>query len=226
VVLVLGLALLLCAGAAESVTVVGERTPGSRDSVGDWQGIELGPTFSLPIAAGSASREALGLDAGLSFTARNSSGLGAGLDMAYHYWPVSAEFKETYNELLRRQLFNTLELGGTTWGLNALQFTGHVRFIAPTAGALRSWAKVGGGFYIVNPHISGYSGDAGFFTVTAGPLKPTNHLGWYCTTGCDLLGGPRSRVGLDATYHRLDCFRTYGSNLGVFTIGAHVLVGF
>jgi hypothetical protein len=226
VALVLGLALLLNAGAAESVTVVGKRSPGPRDSEGGWQGIEFGPTFSLPIAAGSASREELGLDAGLSLTARLSPGFGAGLDVAYHYWPVSAEFKQTYNELLHRQLFNTLEVGGGTWGLSALQLTGHVRFVAPTDGALRPWARVGGGLYNVNPHISGYSGDAGFFTITAGPWNPTRHFGWYCTTGCDLFNGPRSRAGLDATYHRLDSVDTYGSDLAVFTIGAHLLVGF
>lgn len=221
----LGFALLVCPGAAECVTVIGERPGGSRDPSDGQLGLEFGPTFSLPIAAASASRDQLGLDAGFHVTLTGRAGVGAGLDVAYHYWPVSGEFKESFNHLFRMQTFNTLELGGATWSLSALQYTAHWRFTTPEKWTPRGWIRVGGGFYDLDPHTTGYSGDAGFFTVRMGPLKTTHHFGWYCATGCDLPGGRWSRLGLDATYHRVGCRDAYGSDLQVFTVGAHALIG-
>jgi hypothetical protein len=190
----------------------------------DRYGFEIGPTFSLLLPVASAHRDEVGLAAGLSFTGESTSLVGVGADVAYHYWPVSAEFKQEFNELLRKQTLNTLELGGETWGLQVVQFGWHIRFAAPISGP-RPWLQVGGSVYLVDPNTSGYSGDAGFFTVTAPPLKRTKHFGGSVAVGADLVGGPRARVGLDATYHFVNCIEHYGENLHVFTVGGHALFG-
>lgn len=188
-----------------------------------WYGLEIGPTFALPLPAASANRDAIGLDVGLNCTAKPTPSLGLGVTAAYHYWPVSDEFKQKFNELLSDETLNTLKLGGGTWGLQVLQLGVHLRATAPSTRAMRPWLLVGGSIYEVNPNTSGYSGDAGFFTVTAPPLKRTQHLGYSVTVGMDMLGNSSVRVGLDATYHDVDCSGTYGEDLKMFTLGVHAL---
>jgi hypothetical protein len=191
-----------------------------------WYGFEVGPTFSLPLPAASANRDVIGLDAGLSCTGKTSPILGIGASIAYHYWPVSTKTKREFNETLHH-----LELGGGTWGLQVVQVGGHVRVAAPTTRSTRPWLQVGLSVYRVDPNTRGYSGNAGFFTVVAPPLDPTHHLGYSVAVGADLFGGPSARMGLDATYHFVDCINDrfgddhFSESLQVFTLGAHLLLG-
>jgi len=190
-----------------------------------WYGFEVGPTFSLPLPAASANRDVIGLDAGLSCTGKTSPILGIGASIAYHYWPVSTKTKREFNETL-----GDLELGEGTWGLQVVQVGGHVRVAAPTTRNLRPWVQVGLSVYRVDPNTSGYSGNAGFFTVVAPPLDRTHHVGYSVVVGADLLGGRSARMGLDATYHFVDCNDRFGDDrfgesLQVFTLGAHLLLG-
>jgi hypothetical protein len=185
----------------------------------------LGPTFSLPLPAAIANRDEIGLSLGLSFTGKSSPMVGVGVDIAYHYWPVSTEFKQEFNEVLGVMTWNTLKLGGGTWGLQVVQLGGHVRVAAPTTRSVRPWLQVGASAYSVNPNTSGYSGDAGFFRVTASPLRPTWHVGCSVAVGTDLFGGPRARMGLDATYHFVNASERPGQDLQIFTLGAHSLFG-
>jgi len=189
-----------------------------------WYGFEVGPTFSLPLPAASANRDVIGLDAGLSFTAMDSPTFGIGASIAYHYWPVSTETKRTFNKSLRRTL-HTVELGEGTWGLQVVQLGGHLRVAAPTDRSVRPWLQLGLSVYRVDPNTSGYPGDAGFFAVVAPPLERTHHPGCAVAVGADLFGGRPTRVGLDATYHVVGCNDRFGENLQVFTLGAHVLLG-
>jgi hypothetical protein len=221
----LWLAVSLSAGAAESSTVITEKPTRHSEGSARWHGLEFGTTFSLPIPAASASHDEVGLDVGFSVTSKPNSRSGVGVDVAYHHWPVAGAFKETFNELLRRETLNTLELGGTTWRLNTLQLTGHIKFAAPADWVPRPWVQVGAGSYRVDPNTTGFSGDAGFFRIVAGPLKPTADIGFYVMAGIDLIGGPRTQVGLNASYHGVNCHEVYGSDLRVFSIGAHVTFG-
>jgi hypothetical protein len=190
-----------------------------------WQGFEIGPTYSLPLPAASANRDEIGLDAGLSFTAKTGPIVGIGASISYHYWPASAELKQRFNEYLRAKTWNILKLGGGTWGLQVVQAGGHIRVARPTPRGARPWLQVGASVYHVDPNTSGYRGEAGFFTVTAPPLKRTQHLGYSVTVGADVLGGRSARIGLDAAYHFVECRDRYGENLRVFTLGIHAFFG-
>ena len=225
------LALSLCLAGLPSgrvsaaASLVNNWKPGAPDTTAIWHGFEIGPTFSMPIPAGSASPDELGMDVGLSFTTMGNPFLGIGVDVAYHYWPVSSEFKDSFNDILRPGTFNTLELGGTTWRPSALQLTGHLKLAAPPDRAWIPWLQAGAGLYHVDPNIAGYRGDAGFFTITIGPLNSTSHLGYYFSTGVDFPTWPRTRLGLVGSYHRVMCADRYGSDLGIFSVGGHLLFG-
>jgi hypothetical protein len=211
--------------ASEAAKVTTDQLERPDDRSKGWYGFEIGPTFSLPLPAASANRDVIGLDAGLSCTGKTSPILGIGASIAYHYWPVSAESKREFNEILREVTLNTLKLGEGTWGLQVVQVGGHVRVAAPTTRKLRPWVQVGLSVYRVDPNTSGYSGNAGFFTVVAPPLDRTHHLGYSVAVGADLFGGTSARMGLDATYHFVECNDRYGESLQVFTLGAHLLLG-
>jgi len=209
------------AGASSMIT---DQTRRPGESSQSWYGFEIGSTFSLPLPSASANRDEIGLDAGLSCTVKVSPSAGIGANIAYHYWPVSSEQKQKFNDFIRERTLNTLKLGGGTWGLSVLQVGGHIRVAAPTTRNVRPWLQVGASSYRVDPNTSGYSGDAGFFTVIAPPLKPTQHLGYSIAAGTDLFGRGPARVGLDATYHFVSCRDRYGEDLRVLTLGAHALL--
>lgn len=211
--------------ASEASNAITDATRRPNDGSQGWQGFEIGPTFSLPLPAASANRDVIGLDAGLSCTGKTSPILGIGASIAYHYWPVSTGTKREFNEILRDETLHTLEMGEGTWGLQVVQVGGHVRVAAPTTRNMRPWVQVGLSVYRVDPNTSGYSGDAGFFTVVAQPLDRTHHRGYSVAVGADLFGGTPARMGLDATYHFVDCKDPYGESLQVFTLGAHALFG-
>jgi hypothetical protein len=190
-----------------------------------WQGFEVGPTVSLPLPTASGHPDAIGFDVGLSFTQKSSNTVGIGIDFGYHYWPVSAEFKQEFNEFLGDQLLNTLELGGGAWGLQVLQLGAHVRFAKPEPQGVRPWLKLGAGTYRVDPYTTGYNGDAGFFSVQISPLKHQYHFGSWVTGGVDLVGGPHARMGVNASYHFVNTGENFGDDLHFFTLGVHALVG-
>jgi hypothetical protein len=190
-----------------------------------YHGFEIGPVFSLPLPAADASRDVIGLDAGLTITAKTSPNLGIGADVGYHYWPVSGVFKDGFNQYLGDLTWQTLMLGGGTWGLQVIQLGVHFRIAASNTRGVRPWIQVGGGTYRVDPNTTGYSGDAGFFTVAVPPLERTQHLGGSITVGADLLGLPPARMGLNATYHYVNTQEDYGEDLHVLTLGVHALFG-
>jgi len=204
--------------ATDQAGVLSESPPG-------WSGFEIGPTISLPLPAGSANRDEIGLIVGLSFTEKTNPNVGIGADVAYCYWPVSAAFKQKFNENLSAQTLNTLRLGGGTWGLQVVQLGAHIRVVRPATRGMRPWLQLGAGAYRVDPNTSGYIGDAGFFTVNVPPLKRTHHMGFSFAGGTDLFGGPRARMGLDANYHFVKSSDVFGSDLQVFTLGVHALLG-
>ncbi len=226
-----GLTLSLCLSAlpftleCQAANVLTNPDNSPPDTTQHWYGFELGPAVSIPIPDGSASRDESGLDAGLSFTGNRNRNMGFGLDVAYHYWPVSGDYKDTFNELLRRETWNTLQLGGTGWRLNARQLTAHVKLTALADRTWRPWLQAGVGFYQLDPNTTGYSGNAGFFGVRIGSLKRTTHPGYNITAGAEVRGGPRTRLGLNASYHRVRCRQAYGSELEVFSVGCHVFFG-
>ena len=191
---------------------------GARETRQSSQGFEFGPTFSLPLPVASASRDVIGLDAGVRFTMSTSRFAGLGADLTYHYWPVSDEFKHDFSEFMRY----TLQLGSGTWGLQVLQYGVHLRLKAPTRSGIEPWFQVGLDVYHVNPNTTAYRGDAVFFTAAAQPLPSTVDPGYSVVLGADLLRERHARMGLDATYHHVWCRDEYVHDLQILTVGAHM----
>ena len=187
--------------------------------------LEFGPTFSVVLPTADASRAELGLSAGVTATWMASPHVGAGLDVAYRYWPASDDFKARFNQQLRGQTFNTLELGGTTWRINAIQLTAHAKFVAPPIAGIKPWGRIGTGLYRMDPNTSGYSGDAGFFSITARPLETSLHPGVYAAAGFDLSSGSSVRFLLGVSYDQVWCKEKFGSDFGAFAVGGHLLFG-
>ena len=196
--------------------------PPDTSSVPHW--VEFGAQFAIPLPTADIASTELGFKTGLSLTDMMSPGVGVGLDLAYHYWPASSEFKDKFNTRLRYETFNTLELGGTTWRLSALQMTGHFKFVAPVD-RVRPWLQFGVGTYLVDPHVSGYHGDAGFFFVDAKPFPTKFVAGGSAGIGVDLVNTGSMRFGLDASYDHLWSKEAYGSDFDAFTVGGHLLFG-
>jgi len=196
--------------------------PPDTSSVPHW--LEYGARFAIPLPAADIAGTEIGLETGVSLTEMKSPGVGLGLDFAYHYWPTSSEFKDKFNTLLRNETLNILKLGGTTWRLSALQMTVHLKFVAPVD-RVRPWLKFGAGVYVVDPHITGYHGDAGFFFVDAKPFPRKIVPGGCAGIGVDLLNTGSMRFGLDASYDRVWTKDAYGSDFDAFAVGGHLLFG-
>jgi len=195
--------------------------PPDTSSVPHW--LEFGARFAIPLPAADIGAE-IGLETGVSVTDMMGPTVGIGLDLAYHDWPASSHFKDTFNTQLRYGTLNTLELGGTTWRLSAVQMTGHFKFVAPVE-RVRPWLKLGAGVYVVDPHITGYHGDAGFFFVDIGPFPRKVVPGGCAGIGVDLVNTRSMRFGLDASYDRVWTKDAYGSDLDAFAVGGHLLFG-
>lgn len=180
---------------------------------------EFGPTFAMPMPVSSAHRDVLGVDVGLSCTAQNPV-VGFGLDLAYHYWPVSPEFKQTFNERLW-----ILKLGEGTWGQQVFQLGMHARLATPADRGVRAWIQGGLSVYRVDPNVSGYTGDAGFVSVRAFGIDSSMHFGYSAAVGTDLFRGPHGRIGFDATLHIVNCGDRFGGDLEMLTVGAHLAFG-
>lgn len=205
---------------AGATNVLTERFGDPNEASSGWVGFEFEPRISLPLPIASSSRDVVGLSTGMGFTFMSGPKDGVGVDIAYHYWPVSSGMKQGLDDLLRQTTWNALRTGNGTWGMEVLQLGMHVRSAAPGVLRERAWLEMGVSLYRIDPNISGYSGDAGLFTVMAPPLGLTSHVGGSFTAGAELYGGPRVRVGLDATYHLVMCDDSYVKNLQVFTLGA------
>jgi hypothetical protein len=210
--------------AAEPIQLATADITGPRDTTSVPHGLEFGAQFAIPLPTADIAGTEMGLKTGVSLTNMKGPGVGVGLDLAYNSWPASSGFKDKFNTLLRYETLNTLKLGGTTWRLSAVQVTGHFKFVAPID-RVRPWLKIGAGGYVVDPHVSGYRGDAGFFFVDAGPFPKKAVPGWCAGIGVDLVNSGSLRFGLDASYDQLWTKDAYGSDFDAFTVGAHVLFG-
>jgi hypothetical protein len=212
------------AGASDWIQLATADITGPPDTSSVPHSLEFGAQFAIPLPAADIASTVIGLETGVSLTEMMGPRVGIGLDLAYHYWPASSEFKDKFNTLLRYETLNILELGGTTWHLSAFQVTGHFRFVAPVE-RVRPWLKLGAGVYVVDPHITGYHGDAGFFFVDARPFPRKVLPGGCAGIGVDLVNTGRMRFGLDASYDRVWAKDVYGSDFDAFSVGGHLLFG-
>lgn len=196
--------------------------PGAPSAI---HGLEFGALFAIPLPAADITNTEIGLATGLTLTSLMTPHVGAGLDFVYHYWPAGDAFKATFNSLLGRETYGLIELGGTTWRLNVLQMTGHLKFVAPLGGGMRGWLQIGGGPYRIDPNTTGFSGQEGFFIFNVRPLK-TRVLGGACgSIGVDLVNSGRMRFGLDASFDHVWSKDDFGSDFDAYAVGGHLLFG-
>jgi hypothetical protein len=222
--LFLGLCLAVAARANEPVEIATAQITGPASQPGPGMYLEYGAQFAIPLATANTSHTELGLQAGLTLTQMLNPVAGFGVDVAYHDWPTSSEFKAGVNSLVRSASYNLLELGGTTWTFTALQATGHLKFAAPFNRRFVPWLQTGAGGYWVNPRIRGLIAPDGSFVSTK-PSASKLMRGAYATVGIDFGSGPGAKVGLDATYDHIWSNEDFGADFGAFALGAHVLFG-
>lgn len=172
--------------------------------------IEYGPVLAFPLPSDDIASTQLGVGAGGTITLMDKTNAGIGLDVVYHYWPVSADFKNAMDAGL---IF--LKIDSDTWALSALQATMQVKFLLPRFAGVVPWCRLGAGYYRVDPNLE--------FQGTR--LHPIDEPGFNVGTGFDRAAGPGMRIGLDATYHHLWTSDDFPSDIRVFSVGMHVLFG-
>lgn len=218
-------AMLACVRVSHATNVL---TDGPREGRGDGlhrRGFELGPTISLPLPIASASRERIGLSMGLALTVSDEPSGGFGAGVAYHHWPVSTGMKQAFEARLAEDTQNTLRLTPGTWELDVIRYGIHVQHLLPGTSPSRPWLRAGIHFYRLDPNIGGYTGDAGFFTVSAGPLRTTNHVGGSLAAGVNLCSAFGAAIGLEVDHHWVPLKGLYGDDLHVLSLGAHARFG-
>jgi hypothetical protein len=225
-------AVLLCAATtarpSEPVEIVTAQITSPVVPAGDSTyrgGLQLGATLGFPLPGGDISNAELGVNAGVVVNWMGTPDFAVGLDVAYHYWPASDEFKADFNKLLRNETLGIIELGGTGWNISALQATGHLKFLAPIHSRVRPWLQIGGGVYRVDPHTTGFEGDAGFFTVSIKPFKVTSKAGFCGAAGVEFKSGSSLHLGLEASFDHVLCKDEFGSDFVAWALGGHILFG-
>jgi hypothetical protein len=173
--------------------------------------VEFGPLLAFPVPSADVGNAELGIDTGATVTVMDKPGAGVGIDLIYHQWPTSADFKSEFDKSL---IF--LKIDSETWSIRTLQATAHVKLLAPSVAGTVPWFQAGIGLYRLDPNLIAPTGDR---------LKATNETGAYGSLGFDHVASPGLRLGLDATYHHLWVKSSFGSDFSALSIGAHVLFG-
>lgn len=193
--------------------------------------IWFGPSIAFPIPAADVGESQLGVDLGLTLHSMESSHVGVGLDLVYHYWPASPEYTAAYDRYLRGWL-QTID--SPTWSFSAIQVSGHLKFIGPTIRGHAPWAQIGGGFYRVNRNLADPNWEGSVMTVLGGgPNRIVVVPGWYGSIGVDFRTSPTMVLGLNATYQRLSAESepsVWGDEIAIpgfsaFTVGTQILFG-
>ena len=183
----------------------------------------FGAQVAFPTPAGDIGDSQLGIDVGVTLDHLNSPYAGVGLDVIYHYWPASAEYQAAFDRYLRKWRVQSID--SPTWAFSALQFTAHVKLVAPMAERHGPWFQLGGGVYRLNRNIAEPNWDNAF-VIYVGRAGNIAHVpGWYASAGYDFPTRTNMVVGIDASFHRLSPEEKDVPEFSAFTIGTHVLFG-
>ena len=149
--------------------------------------------------------------------------VGAGVDVAYHYWPASAEYRLAYDRYLRTTRYQAM--GSETWAFHVMQATAHLRLVGPTRLRTSPWMQVGAGAYRINRNLSppDWSGSP---LIYLGPVRTIEFThGLNASAGISFWTSPDTQIGLRANYHYLVSMTDGVPALEVATVGAHFLFG-
>ena len=189
----------------------------------------LSHTFGLrvafPIPSHDVSDSDLGLTAAFDWTALSHPSFGVGVDFGYHYWTVSSEFKESFNEYLRYYTFGFIELGGESWRLEAWHAGVHATAIAPVGGWTSLQLDLGIGAYEVDPNIEGFQADEGVWSISAPGWKPFWVVGFNGRADVDLVRRENLSFGLGVSYDHLVTTEELGSDFHAWAGGLRVRFG-
>ena len=186
--------------------------------------------FGFPLAARDAGNSRLGVDAGASIETMPAAYYGFGLDLIYHYWPTSPDYRAAFDRYLSSTRFQVLD--SSDWAFGALQVTPHLRLLAPEYARIRPWIELGGGLYWVDRNISDPNWDGAVISVRGVDWHDTVMLpGWTSSAGFDVRIGARTALGTDATFHevgRQNATGAWGDPVSlrpfrVWTVGTHVI---
>ena len=184
-----------------------------------WLGVQL----AFPVPARDIGDTQLGIDVGVTFNQMQNPYVGFGLDVAYHYWPASPDYKAAFDRYLRNTRFEVID--ASTWAFSALQVTTHLRVWAPMLAPRGPWVQVGGGMYRVNRNLAGSNRDGVYAYVIGGPSNIQVVPGGYASVGYDFPVGSRWLVGFDANCHHVWSEHEGMRNFTAFTAGTHILFG-
>ena len=184
----------------------------------------FGPQLSFPVPAGDIGDAPLGIDAGVTLNNMKSSHGGVGVDLIFHYWPASPEYKAAFDRYLRDTRFQVID--DSIWAFSAIQFTAHVKLVAPMSDRRGAWVQIGAGVYRLNRNLADPNWDNSVVRLLGPP--PSNIAlvpGWYTSVGFDFQTGSNTALGLEADYHRLTSEHTRIPGFSAFTVGTHILFG-
>lgn len=195
-------------------------------------GLSIGPSLAFPISAGDIGHEPFGADVGMTLDQRADQHFSYGLDVAYHYWPASPEYMGAYDRYLR-SWFQTFD--GPTWAFSAIQFSGHLRFIRPSAGGNSTWIQIGAGFYRLDRNLADpdLTNAAGFVAIGASPTHILATPGFNAAVGVDFRASRWIVLGLNATLHHILGDSEFGAfrdgvpvpGFTALTLGTHARFG-
>ena len=183
----------------------------------------FGPMVAFPVPGNDVGDSQLGIDAGATVNMMKNQYVGLGLEVVYHYWPTSPEYKTDFDRYLSSNWYQVID--GSTWAFSALQMTGHLKLMAPVLERPRPWVQIGGGLYRIDRNLGEPDwSDSPVIAIGSG-LRYAVVPGWYGSVGFDYPAGSNIAIGLDATYHQIESENKTIPTFSAFTLGTHILFG-
>lgn len=172
--------------------------------------MDLTTSISMPLPSADIGDTELGIDVEIAGSKMQNRVFGIGLDLGYHYWPASADFKAGFDQQLR---YTTgLVITDETWAFKAFHWGGHVKLVAPVSGPVVPWARVGLALYRVDRNLNFEDN----VTLQGG------HLG---TAGIDFTPRNAMRVGIHASYYHVWSRTNLFADFTAYTAGVHLMFG-
>jgi len=180
--------------------------------------VEFGPHIDFPLPIADVGNTELGLGGGFTVGARQDSWTSVGLDLAYHYWPASSEYKAAFDDFLRAASYQVIN--DSTWAFSTLQASLYFKLTAPLEGLVVPWISVGLGVYRLNYNLSGLTNVSNI----------SYQSGYSGSVGVDFPTGGGTELGLDLSYQELWSREMEGSlgptqrpAFSAWTVGVHLL---
>ena len=192
----------------------------------------LGAQIGFPVPSHDVGGDLLGVDAGATLHWAQTAHVGLGLDVVYHYFPTTKDYKAGVDRYLL--LTRLTAIDAPNYAFKAIQLTPHLRLTAPLGASWTTWAQIGAGAYFVDRNLAPTDWTGSFFYyVGPGLKKYTVQPGWNAALGLDAHPSANITLGIDATHHQIASNvekGIFGSQAQVpmfnaLTVGMHVLYG-